>query len=631
LREVASLEVINSSSATAASLRGGILKWLNSHQEDENSQRVLLGTLSQAHNWIGLVELIFTPLTERSVKESAIDALAQNDKWDELFSASDRWGSVEPDLLLRALKAIQKQGKASSLSTVLLNLCALHMSKELPAPVRSGFNRLRGELKLQLGDAEGAVSEFDEALSAEPNDEWVLALRGNAKRNCRRYEEAIRDFDTALTLDPDDTWDLNRRGHCKFSLRNWSGARDDFKRALENGSTERPFLKYLARSLMFTDELSEAVRVAERAVDADFMDSTAYAFRGDVRLARGERVLGLWDFEQAQVISPRYAYAIRQMGVAARLEGDLERSRTALNKAIDIDPGSAFSRLELAETLLLEGEYQLARAQLSSVSENDEIRDWATYLTWLLAVATKRDADRPTAGEDSSESGGFARWYDALWKLLSGDPTSDVCAVIVAAAGERRLRAEIVPSLELHQSVTGVRGGDVVANLLEWARGRLHKLSRERTIEDQFQANGDSAVKADTPASTDMHPVYCPLRLITGFETFKERANSVLTAYASVQRSIVLLTVNDEWVYGQCNFKMDPKEDPYDLKFIDLASTVMQRNLKIFADGHVRQLLFVERELRDKFESFCNDPGDHDKLLAFSIFSCRLVPEPRGE
>jgi hypothetical protein len=108
------------------------------------------------------------------------------------------------------------------------------------------------------------------------------------------------------------------------------------------------------------------------------------------------------------------------------------------------------------------------------------------------------------------------------------------------------------------------------------------------------------------PSSRDKtrnwHPVYCPLASIIGLENEQDRCKKILKKAGTDGRVIVLLRVSGDWIFGQCNFKLEPK-DNYDLKFIDTMETVIGRDLAIFAQRGVNKLIFVEKDLFETFES----------------------------
>jgi hypothetical protein len=100
----------------------------------------------------------------------------------------------------------------------------------------------------------------------------------------------------------------------------------------------------------------------------------------------------------------------------------------------------------------------------------------------------------------------------------------------------------------------------------------------------------------------DWHPVYCPLACIIGLESEQDRCKKILKKVRTDGRVVVLLRVSGDWLFGQCNFKLDTA-DNYDLKFIDKIDVVIGRDLDIFAQRGVDKLIFVEKDLFESFEA----------------------------
>jgi hypothetical protein len=98
------------------------------------------------------------------------------------------------------------------------------------------------------------------------------------------------------------------------------------------------------------------------------------------------------------------------------------------------------------------------------------------------------------------------------------------------------------------------------------------------------------------------HPVYCRLASIIGLEEEQDRCKEILNKLKVDGKVIVLVRVSDDWLFGQCNFKADPK-DGYNLKFIDTMQTIIGRDLEIFAQGGVSKLIFIEKDLFETFEA----------------------------
>jgi hypothetical protein len=95
--------------------------------------------------------------------------------------------------------------------------------------------------------------------------------------------------------------------------------------------------------------------------------------------------------------------------------------------------------------------------------------------------------------------------------------------------------------------------------------------------------------------------MYCQLSGIRGFEEEKTRADAILRKQDSNMKVILILGIEGDWLYGQCNFHHNP-DAQYDLKFIDTFDAIVGRTMDILCSNHnVSRLLFVDADLRERF------------------------------
>ena len=90
----------------------------------------------------------------------------------------------------------------------------------------------RGLFKIKIGDYAGAVVDFNLSLENDPQNALTLDGRGVAKDNLGHHNAAIADFDEALTIDPQNTKAYNNRGFAKSKMNDYMSAIADYDRAL---------------------------------------------------------------------------------------------------------------------------------------------------------------------------------------------------------------------------------------------------------------------------------------------------------------------------------------------------------------------------------------------------------------
>ena len=96
----------------------------------------------------------------------------------------------------------------------------------------------RGDIKFANEDFNGAISDYNKAISINPNDAQMYYLRGYAKGKLKDFEASIRDYDKAIQLNPYHESAFHLRGVSKALIKDYEGACDDWKHAYKMGVKE---------------------------------------------------------------------------------------------------------------------------------------------------------------------------------------------------------------------------------------------------------------------------------------------------------------------------------------------------------------------------------------------------------
>ena len=163
----------------------------------------------------------------------------------------------------------------------------------------------QGNAYYKLGDYEGAIENFSQALRLNPNDAKAYVNRGNARYEIaqhsgdpdREYRGAISDFNQALILNPDEAEAYVSRGFVRYVIAQYSRDPDkDYKAAIK--------------------DFNEALRLNPN-------DAKAYVKRGIIhyKLAQYSRDpdkeynAAISDFNQALRLNPQEAEAYVKRGI----------------------------------------------------------------------------------------------------------------------------------------------------------------------------------------------------------------------------------------------------------------------------------------------------------------------------
>lgn len=200
-----------------------------------------------------------------------------------------------------------------------------HVIKVAPnAPGVEQIYNNRGVIRHINGDKDGALKDFNKAISLNPNFAPPYNGRGNILVDKGEFDEAINSFNNAIKLDakpitaysgradawfqkgeldkalddfnkfielnPDTAGEKIRRGMIYGLKRNWKLSVDDLNKGIEiNSKAKSPF--------------SGNIKVALEDLDkfiATYPDiASAYAVRGFIKLLQGKEIEAMQDFDKS--------------------------------------------------------------------------------------------------------------------------------------------------------------------------------------------------------------------------------------------------------------------------------------------------------------------------------------------
>ena len=94
----------------------------------------------------------------------------------------------------------------------------------------------RAYAKSDLGDEQGAIADYNQALAINPQYAYPYNNRGNAKLSLGDKQGAIADYNQALAINPQFAYAYNGRGIAKSDLGDKQGACADYRKAVFLGN-----------------------------------------------------------------------------------------------------------------------------------------------------------------------------------------------------------------------------------------------------------------------------------------------------------------------------------------------------------------------------------------------------------
>src|ERR671921_555176 len=300
----------------------------------------------------------------------------------------------------------------------------------------------QGETLASEGLVEEALSRFEQALEAAPENPEVIEAVGRALLNLGRLEEAEASFLDALELDPE--WVAPRMGlamvalsrdepfkivhHLERAIEADSGHPDAYvelgryygfmgEPALAKATFERwtnrvpedaDMLINAGLTLFDAADYVEALEFFEKAIEAaaeEVQKCGARTFRANALDMLGRYAEAVGAYEEVIAGASDWWEAHANLGICHARNGDLEKAETAFRRGLEDCPGSPEIRDELAAHLLALRKNLPEALRLSEEAValgRDEIRHLITLGEARLAL------------EDEA---GAAETYDAVLAL----------------------------------------------------------------------------------------------------------------------------------------------------------------------------------------------------------------------
>ena len=100
-------------------------------------------------------------------------------------------------------------------------------------PRNATYVNNRGVARARLGDLDGAVLDYTQAMQLTPTDAEIVFNRGNAYAAAGNLGAAINDFTTAVTLSPGYSQAYFNRGTMRAAVGDATGAVSDWQAAVD--------------------------------------------------------------------------------------------------------------------------------------------------------------------------------------------------------------------------------------------------------------------------------------------------------------------------------------------------------------------------------------------------------------
>ena len=199
------------------------------------------------------------------------------------------------------------------------------------------FNN-RGVVLKRLGRLEEALSDFNRALSIDPNNAFALNNSGQILKERGDLSQALKNFNLAISLNKNYADAYNNRGKTLFLQGKVEDALMNYKEAILLKPDLEDGYYNLGTALAKLKHFVHAIKAFDRAIELKSDYTQAYNNRGVVfkELRRFDEALVY--FDKAISLDSSYADALNNRGITYRELGRFDESIKDLDKAISLKP-----------------------------------------------------------------------------------------------------------------------------------------------------------------------------------------------------------------------------------------------------------------------------------------------------
>ena len=248
------------------------------------------------------------------------------------------------------------------------------------SPYDVEMRKVLGRVRLQLGDAEGAIRALYPAQRAGRDDPELLYLLGDALLRSGRYAEAFSLFEQSIEADTETSQVLTKLALSRMGLGETELALADLKKALamNDSGTSMQAGVILTTVYIKRGKHEEAMQVARTLLDRAPGSPVTHNLVGMVYLAMNEPGMAEMSFQEANHLDKAYTPAIYNLALVDMSRGDYAAAEARYQFVLGLSDKAVLALQGMADIAL---------------KRNDEVG----AIAWLTrAVAQDRDTLEPS-------------------------------------------------------------------------------------------------------------------------------------------------------------------------------------------------------------------------------------------
>ncbi len=298
------------------------------------------------------------------------------------FAAGARYRvPVIPYLIILSASAVRKAGALFAArrwlpalgvvgaGTALYLLCSLNPTGFQPSLEKWHYDR--GLARLEAGQWEEAVLEFDRAIALESGYASAYVNRGVALQKAGKFALAAESYHRALQLEPASLPALKNLADLLLEEGKPEEAFSLYRRALSTGPEHSAIAVDLARALAGEGKTAEAIGVYLDILRARPDSPSARLGLGNLLLEGGDTHAALQEYRAALKVNPHSVVARYNLANALIAEGRIEEGIAEYREVLRREPGHRDTHNNLGAQLAARGELDSALKQFEAAIASD--------------------------------------------------------------------------------------------------------------------------------------------------------------------------------------------------------------------------------------------------------------------
>jgi tetratricopeptide (TPR) repeat protein len=228
------------------------------------------------------------------------------------------------------------------------------------SPSDAWINNLEGQLRLEAGDADGAVAFLSAARDAAPGEETICLNLSEALSRGGRGAEALQVVDAFTRMAGENARTMNQRGNIQALTGDKQGAVRDYESAIRMDPENPAYKENCAAACIELDMVHRAEELLAQ-IEPDHPSASVYNLLGQVAALKGERARAELSYSEALRLRPGDPDITVNLALLLRERGRHDEARDLLLSVLSACPAHTRAR-SLVDRIREEREQRIACA-----------------------------------------------------------------------------------------------------------------------------------------------------------------------------------------------------------------------------------------------------------------------------